>query len=266
MLCCYIDDSADHSRKTVFSTAGFVGESEKWFEFERWWVRALNKAGIDYFHTYDYANMAGEFRRKLADVHGLTTARVIADALLAELKQLIATSDIYGFSTAVLMADYREVASEPDGSIVLNPDPYFYGHYQLIGTVLSEFLKFGRHEICAFLYDESSQASVMKTGWEGFKAANPNWGKHAGTLESADDKKCVPIQAADLLAYTTTKVYEQATVDEAKERGERLLKAWLPRHLIRVTYCDADYLRAVVEANIERVRAHKLNFPDAITL
>jgi hypothetical protein len=266
VLGCYIDDSADHGRKTVLSVAGFVGDSEKWFDIERHWERALKHAGVDYFRAWECINLEGEFREKLVDVHGLTTARVIADALLADLKQIAATSDIFAFSTAVLMQDYRQVLSEPDGGIVLNPDPFVYAHYQLIGLVLSEFLKFERFEVCAFLYDESSKAALIQTGWEGFKKENPDWGKHAAPLEPLDDKKNIPIQVADLLAYTTTKVYESAPISEVKITGERLLKSWLNKHLIRVTYCDAEYLRVVVATNLERVKAFKTQHPNGIVL
>lgn len=266
MLGCYIDDSADHGRKTVLSIGGFVGEPEKWFDVERHWDRALKHAGVDYFRTYDCVNLQGEFQKKLVDVHGLTTARVIADALLEDLRQIAATSDIYAFSTAVLMEDYRRVLNEPDGAIVLNPDPFIYGHYQFIGLVLDEFLKFDRFEICAFLYDECSKAALMQAGWEGYKKENPNWARHAGTLAPLDDKVHIPIQVADLLAYTTTKVYASASLEEAKIRGEQHLKTWLKKHLIRVAYCDAEYLRAVVAANLERVKAHKIKYPNAITL
>jgi hypothetical protein len=266
MLGCYIDDSADHGRRTVFSVGGFVGDSEKWFDVARHWERALKNAGVDYFRTYDCVNLQGEFQKKLVDVHGLTTARVIADALLKDLKQIVATSDIYAFSTAILMQDYRQVLSEPDGAIVLNPDPFVYGHYQFIGIVLDQFLEFKHYEICAFLYDESSKAGLMQAGWEGYKTENPNWAKHAGTLAPLDDKCCIPIQVADLLAYTTTMVYTSASVEEAKIRGEQYLKSWLKGHLIRVTYCDVTYLRALVAANLERVRAHKVKYPNAIVL
>src|ERR1700676_667918 len=81
-----------------------------------------------------------------------------------DLKQIVATSDIYALCTAVLMEDYRQVLCEPEGAIVLNPDPYVYGHYQFIGTVLDQFLTFKRFEVCAFLYDESSKAALMRRG------------------------------------------------------------------------------------------------------
>ncbi len=145
MLACYIDDSADADRKKVFSVAGFVGDSSEWFDVERYWSRALEREGIDYFRTYECLNLEGEFRHKLVDKHGLTVARVIADALLAELKQIVSTSDIYAYSLAVLMEDYRQVLSEPDGALVLDPDPYIGSHYQLISLVLKIVPGVSRH-------------------------------------------------------------------------------------------------------------------------
>jgi hypothetical protein len=261
-----MDDSADHGRKTVFSVGGFVGESGDWFEFNRHWDRALKRVGVDHFRAYDCINLEGEFRRKLVDIHGLTTARVIADALMPELKQIIATSNIYAYSLAVLMEDYRKVLAEPDGAIVLNPDPFISSHYQFIGLVLADFVEAPRFEVCAFLYDETSKAKLMQSGWDGYKEANPNWARHAATLGPMDDKTNSSIQAADLLAYTTTKVYESVPISEARTRAQNLLKAWLPRQLIRVVYCDAGYLRSLVAANIERVRSYKAQHPGAIVL
>jgi len=266
MLGCYMDDSADRGRKTVSSVGGFIGESAKWFDLERHWGDALKRAGVDYFRSYDCFNLEGEFQRKLVDPHGLTVARVIADALLVELKQIAATSDIYGYSLAILMEDYREVGDEPDGAIVLNPDPFVYGHYQFAGIVLGDVMKIPGMEVCAFLYDETSKAGLMQAGWEGYKKQNPNWGRHAATLAPLDDKTNIPIQVADLLAYTTTKMYASAPIDEAKERGEKYLKSWLKDHLMRVVYCDARYLREVVAANIEQVKAFKATHPNTVVL
>lgn len=141
-----------------------------------------------------------------------------------------------------------------------------YAHYQLIGLVLKEFAGHQPFDVCAFQYDETSKAALMQAGWESFKAKNPNWGKHAATLAPLDDKVHVPIQVADLLAYTTTKVYESASAEEAKIRGEQHLKSWLKKHLIRVAYADADYLRAIVAGNIERIKVFKSEHPDGIVL
>src|ERR1039458_7706210 len=120
VLGFYMDDSADAKRKTVFSVAGFIAEGKDWFDVERHWNARLEREGLDYFRTYDCINLEGEFQKKLVDRHGLTTARVIADAVLCDLKQIVATSNIYAYSLGVLMDDYHLVAAEPDGQIVFN--------------------------------------------------------------------------------------------------------------------------------------------------
>lgn len=209
MLGFHMDDSADADRKTVFSVAGFIGEGKDWFDVERHWGARLAREGLDYFRTYDCINLQREFQRKLVDRHGLTTARVIADAVLNDLKQIVATSNIYAYCLGVLMDDYLLVASEPDGEIVLNKDPYVFAHLQQIGLVLDEVHQFPRREIVAFLYDDHSKAALLRNSWSRFKDCNPNYAKSAGTFEPLDDKLHIPIQVADLLAHTTTRTFQQ---------------------------------------------------------
>jgi hypothetical protein len=251
MLACYIDDSADFQQKTVYSVAGFVADSADWFEVERYWAMRLNREGLDYFHTWECVNLEGEFQRKLVDRHGLNTARVIADAVLRDLKQLIATSNLYAFCMGVLMDDYKQVSNEPDGEIVLNRDPYVFAHQMFIGIILSEVRKFPGQEIIAFHYDEHSKAGLLKKSWEGYKACNPNWAQSAGILEPLDDKKNIPVQAADLLAYTTTKMFQRWRTDPDAVSD---LKDWLKGNLMRVPYTNAEFLRAVVAGNVERFK------------
>jgi hypothetical protein len=182
VLGFYMDDSADEKRQVVFSVAGFLGESEQWFELERHWSRTLNREGIDYFRTYECVNLEGEFRRKLVDRYGLTTARVIADAMLVELKQIVAASPIYAYCLGVLMDDYRKVSTEAKGGMVLHSDPYYQAHLQLVGLVCEQMKKFPYREIVAFLYDEHSNAGGLQQVWGGFKDNNPGWGQYAGTV------------------------------------------------------------------------------------
>lgn len=253
MLGCYIDDSADAKKQVVFSVGAFVGKPDDWFEVQRRWGKRLELEGLDYFRTYECVNLEGEFQRKLVDRHGLTTARVIADALLADLKNIIATSPLYAFCLGVLMDDYNFVASEPDGAIVLNKDPYIYAHHEIIGGVLLEARKFPYQEYIAFLYDEHSKAQLLQNSWASFKEANPNWAKSAGTLEPLDDKVHIPIQVADLLAHTTTRTFLAFRSDPQAAKDK--LKGWLGNNLIEAAYANADYLRQVVAHNVERSRA-----------
>jgi hypothetical protein len=255
MLGFYMDDSADAKRQTVFSVAGFIGEPDKWFEAQRHWENRLKKEGLDYFRTYECINLDGEFRKKLVDPHGLTTARVIANAVLHDLKQIVATSELFAYCLGVLMDDYRQVSSEPDGQIVLNPDPYIYAHQELIGQVLDEVHKFPKHrrEVVAFLYDEHSKAALLQNSWSQYKLNNPNWAKSAGTLESLDDKIHIPIQMADLLAHTTTHTFLKRQTDP--EAAKEKLKGWLKKNLMMVAYANAEYLRLIVAHNLQLAKS-----------
>jgi hypothetical protein len=255
VLACNIDDSADAARRVVFSVAGFVGYPEDWGALEDKWRKRLDREGLDYFKTYDCLNLAGEFQKKLVDVHRLTTARVIADALFRDLKSIIASSDVFGFSLGLLMEDYNLVLSERKGAVVLDNDPYVGAHHQLIGLVLDYIGGARNHEVVAFLYDEHSKAQLLQNSWVGFKKANPNWAKYADTLAPQDDKTHIPIQVADLLAHETTKVYEERPRDP--KAGQKRLKDWLGRHLSVAAYMDARYLRRLVNANYDRVKAFK---------
>jgi hypothetical protein len=248
-----MDDSADAKQKTVFSVSGFIGDSAKWFDVERYWNRRLQSEGLAYFRTYDCVHLEGEFKTKLVDRYGLTTARVIANAVLLDLKQIVATSELFAYCFGVWMDDYRLVASEPDGEIVLNKDPYVFAHLQAIGLVLDEVYRFPRQEIVAFQYDLHSKAELLQTGWPRFQECNPNFAKSAGTLAPVDDKNTVPIQVADLLAHTTTRTFKQLPDDP--EGAQLRLKGWLTRNLMRVAYADATYLRKLVAANVKRARA-----------
>lgn len=255
VLACNIDDSADARRNVVFSVAGFVGYPEDWRKLEIAWRKRLDRENLSYFKTYDCINLEGEFQRKLVDVHGLTTARVIADALLRDLKRITASSNVFGFSLGVLMKDYKLVLSERKGSVVLDKDPYVGAHHQLIGLVLAYVCRARRHELVAFLYDEHSKAQLLQDSWVGFKEANPNWAKCAETLAPQDDKTHIPIQVADLLAHETTKVYEEQPRDP--DAAQKRLKNWLGSHLTVACYMDAKYLRLIVRGNYDRAKAFK---------
>jgi hypothetical protein len=253
MLACYIDDSADAQQKTVYSVAGFVADTAEWFDVSRYWSMRLEREGLDYFRTWECVNLEGEFQSKLVDRHGLTTARVIADAVLRDLKQLVATSKLYAFCMGVLMDDYRQVVNEPDGAIVLNKDPYVFAHQMFIGIILGEVQKFPYRQIMAFHYDEHSKAALFQKSWDGYKECNPNWANSAGILEPLDDKTNVPIQIADLLAHTTTRMFLQWRSEP--EAAVSNLKSWLKGNLMRVPYTTADFLRTLVAGNVERMRA-----------
>jgi hypothetical protein len=246
-----MDDSADGKRAVVFSVAGFLGQTAPWFELERLWEARLKRDGIAYFRMTEYINWQGEFR-KLADKYGLTTARVIADALVRDLKQLIRdTPTLGGFSLGVLMPDFRQVISELK-RVPFDKDPYVFAHQQLIGLMAEKVHESKHPDIVACTYDEHSKAKELQNSWVDFKEANPTVAQYLGTLAPLDDKVNASIQIADLLAHTTTAAFVSRHKDPAAGIAE--LQEWLPS-LVAVAYVNREYLRALLAFNARKKRS-----------
>src|SRR5713226_1112120 len=159
----YMDDSADRSRKTVFSVAGFLGYVLDWDDLEKEWEKRVKRDGIDYFRTYDCKSLSGEFE-KLVLKYGLTTARVFADAMLKDLKDMVHKAPLAAYCLGVLMDDFREAIKHPDAQMVLTDDPYFAAHQQVIILVALDACRLTPPEPVAFVYDEHSKAKALAGG------------------------------------------------------------------------------------------------------
>jgi hypothetical protein len=83
-----MDDSADEKRQKVFVVAGFIGDTEEWFEVERHWNARLERDGLAYFRATEHNSLTGEFL-KLVKAYGPHKAREIATNLISDLKGII---------------------------------------------------------------------------------------------------------------------------------------------------------------------------------
>jgi len=252
----YMDDSADRSRKTVFSVAGFLGYGLDWDDLEKEWEKRVKRDGIDYFRTYDCKSLSGEFE-KLVLKYGLTTARVFADAMLKDLKDMVHKAPLAAYCLGVLMDDFREAIKHPDAQMVLTDDPYFAAHQQVIILVALDACRLTPPEPVAFVYDEHSKAKALAGGWNEFKKNNPNSAKCMTTLAPLDDRQTPALQIADLIANTTTEIF--VALKDEPERAEAIIRAWSPR-LRSVTFWTKEYLlKHVVPGNVGMVKEKRMN-------
>jgi len=252
VLGFYMDDSADAGRKTVFSVAGFLGYEEDWPDLENKWEARVKRDGLDYFRTYDCKSMSGEFG-KLADKHGLTTARVLADAMLKDLKEMVHNAPLLAYCFGVPMDDFQEVIKNPDAELVLTADPYIAAHQQIIILVAVDACSLKIPRPVAFIYDQHANAKQLASSWDDFKANNPDSAKCMTTLAPLDDKTTPALQVADLIANTTTEIFVAQNNDGV--RAEAIIREWLPQ-LQSFAFWTKDYLlNHVVSGNLEMVKA-----------
>jgi len=243
LLAFYMDDSADEKRQKVFVVAGFIADTVQWFELERLWNARRERDGLCYFRASEYNSLTGEFR-KLVAIHGAPKARGIATELVSDLKAIIKSHELWAFCFMGPLAVYREVARE-FGENCLRKDPYIEGHEQIIFNVVKSAGKAGVKQPIAFIFDEHSKASQLIAGWADLKARLPATAPWMGSASVMDDKKCAPIQTADLIANVAKRAFEKmldGAEFEMDEWHERV--AW-------AGYWNEEYLMALVETSVD---------------
>jgi hypothetical protein len=251
-----MDDSADQKRIKIFVVAGLLGHSEDWFETERHWKMRLAKSGIAYFRTSNFSSLSDGGFRELVLKHGGETARKIANELFEDLKLILKSSNLAVSALGVLMKDYKKVLAEPDGSRVLQSDPFVHAHQQIICKMASIALETIDQRCIAFLYDQTNKAAAMQGAWDVFKERNPLTAQCMGVLSPLDDKVFPCIQMADIIANATKRMFEKkidsgTPLRRISDRVElEAMSEWANR-LGWIGFWDETYLRIMVKANLK---------------
>jgi hypothetical protein len=244
LLAFYADDSADEKRQRVFVVAGFMGDTREWFEVERRWNARLKRDGLNYFRASEHNSLTGEFR-KLVTAHGAPKARKMATELLADLKVIIKSRQLYAFCFMGPLAIYREVRAREFGDRCLREDPYIEGHEQIIFNVAKSAGKGRAKQPIAFVFDEHSKATQLIAGWADLKSRLPATAPWIGSAMVMDDKNCAPIQAADLIANVAKRAFEKMLDGNKFEMDEwREKVGW-------AGYWNEEYLTALVETSVD---------------
>jgi hypothetical protein len=68
MLYAYMDESSTHQGAPVMCVGGLLYDRVGITAVNRVWKQELERAGIRYFHTVDYAHLRGEFEGKSRDI------------------------------------------------------------------------------------------------------------------------------------------------------------------------------------------------------
>lgn len=256
MLAFHMDDSADSQRRKVFVVAGLLGHYEEWFEAERHWQMRLDKSEIDYFRSSNYVRLAGGGFEKLVRKLGPKKARVIADDLFDDLKLILKASGLVVGALGVLMQDYKRVLGEPNGSKVLQADPFVHAHQQVICKIASIACESRDQPYIAFSYDQTNKAAALQGAWDVFKERNPMAAECMGTLAPLDDRKFPCIQMADMIANATKRMFEKkidsgTPLKRIRDQVElEAMSEWAER-IGWIGYWDEKYLRLMVRENLK---------------
>jgi len=202
MLNGYIDDSGTGT-PPVFVLAGYVSTPEKWAAFSDEWADALNiHPRLDYFKAKEAADCRGQFACwKFAD----------RDNRVRLLCSLIQKYTICAVACVVRFDDYeavfRQRISKPTDI------PYFLTFYGIMSLFIRLQNHAGDDRPTDFVFDEQGkQVGEALKAWKYFiQFAPPAAKKFIGNPPiSRDDKLILPLQAADLLAWTVRRNFVDA--------------------------------------------------------
>ncbi len=192
VLKVYADESGKGDPRT-FVMAGQIARAEQWAVFEEDWRVALAKPpAIDYFHMNE-AVAARDFQR------------------IADMGAVIRKHGFSVIAVSFYMPDYNAIIR---GRISRRFDsPYFLGLTSLIDLAIQWQIDHNVCELMDFIFDEQFRESDhLQAIWgDTYAAMSPEIKERFGQRPiHLDDKKTIPLQAADMFAWTWRRILDDS--------------------------------------------------------
>jgi hypothetical protein len=207
----YLDDSG-MGQPPAAVLGGFVATAASWTVFSDEWQQALDmRPSIAYFKMNEANSLRGEFE------YWSESRRNERVALLFS---IIEKHALIGVTTAVPHDLYRSIfCGRLDKNTEFLEYPYFLLFLGATTSIAQHFTETGRREAIEFIFDsQPDQMNRMLAGWELFVSVSPDELKPL--LERPPifrgDKKALPLQAADLHAWWTRRMFETAFSGKAQ--------------------------------------------------
>ena len=206
----FVDDSGNHRESDVFVLAGFVAKADPdWLNFENNWRDALRKPpALEYFKMSECHALRGQF---------LGWKKADRDQRLTELVAIIKRTAIASIFALVPRSEFFAVM--PKSRSRYFKSPYAIVYYALIWATLKSMRRCGITDKVDFIFDEQLRLSddvQAVYGWFAQQIMRSELGPLLGGRPThGDDKKYLPLQAADLLAWHIRRWYH------ADSRGEK---------------------------------------------
>jgi hypothetical protein len=205
MLQAFIDESLSHEKPAVFVMAGFISTAEKWAAFSDEWQRVCDATPrLSHLKMNDAMRLKGEFAGWSATQRD-QKLQLFLDAIADHAKGAI-------FCT--LQHDiYRAVFKENEKLPRALKSPYFFLLYAIIEKLANNQQELGLDGPVDFIFDDQViEKPRIIEAWDLFKAAAPVPRHLIGqTPAFQDDKRVLPLQAADIIAWVIRNRIQRAS-------------------------------------------------------
>jgi hypothetical protein len=205
----HFDDSNTHKGAKILSLCGFLADPRWWEDFDLEWKKILDKPDWPNrpreFHTYDIVHRTGEFANwSLAE-------RL---AFYGDMTGLLAECNILALGSICHVAAYESRTDEEKALLAKGGlfGPIDFALQFLISQAIVSSRKYGQahtppleFEDLQLVFDESSNKATEDRFvgiFNHLKAKHPH-GKMLTSITFEKSHTTSPLQAADMLAYTT---------------------------------------------------------------
>lgn len=230
-LQLYVDDSGKND-PPVFVLAGFIASAESWVKFSNEWRGALSSApALDHFKMVDAGHRNGVFK-------GFSPAE--RDERLIQLAEIIESHVEFGVSIAIPHATFNKVFK---GKMMKALDtPYALAFYLIQAATHKYLLAAGNREEVDLIFDRQldREKDLLGSHEHTLDGLTEEMVKRFRTPPvSMDDKRALPLQAADMLAWHIRRSWRDGreklpSLSSAGPILERMLlinEIWLERDL-----------------------------------
>ncbi len=191
VLAAYFDESGTHRDSPVVAVGGFLSTAERWVTFEEEWRTVLRSNHLEYFHMTDFENRRGPYSGWLDKQR---------EHVIKRLCGIINRSIIGGFSTAVVKDAYEVVDAQARS---LLGTPYSFCAEWCLIMVYRQLTKARNKDRVAYFFESGCRGLerlLQQNQIDQWRAAH-----QVLSLSFGNKKDFLPLQAADILAYETTK-------------------------------------------------------------
>lgn len=240
VLQAYIDES--YQPDGVFVLGGFVASAKSWAEFSKEWEQCLPNFGVldAKSNTYHF---------KYSDMAHLPERR----ERIKVFEKIVERHALFGLFCKFNVVDLRSAISRihvPSLSYVDFGDfvnPYLLAYRCLMDMfhIHRRFYKeiIPQNEPIDFFFDEQlGEKRVIIESWESYIESRPDELRalYGQTPSFRDDKKFLPLQAADLLAGLVRESYVKNTFDDKFSRSPTDKRSF---PILGITFDEDDLLR-----------------------
>lgn len=233
MLTVFVDDSTSDDADKLLVLAGYVHNADAWESFSDDWQNALDAdPRIEYFKMREAESLRGQF---------LGWDPIAKNAKVHALADVIVKHKPWSIESYISKAQYERTVG-----LVVPWDirhPYLDLFYALVIKVAQWHHSMGLRVPVDFVFDEQGQMGTDTAMWyQQIRSQQPPEIQEllASTPVFRDDKKVLPLQASDLLAWHLRRGKEDRNKSEFRPVAEKLF----PLMHATVELGD-DYLRNV---------------------